>query len=273
MSLWPVFVLNVMQEDALMLFELRDVVTWSVLLVDVDAEHGWPADVGVRTTVTFGETGRTGGRWASCPDVTVCTELEGEVGTRRSVRAGLVMDTLNPPWSTYVTGTVRRIELVSVAPVIEGASGSEAPAHRRDWMLSEVSVAPVRFRDWAFGDRALPQDQGILVHLEVFSPQCRCEEIGGLTHGDAYRYIERHLLEVEHDHAAQTARYRCPDSGRLWRSRYEPVRPDPGVPDHPDFPPRFVLQREDVIEEEARIERMLKANPGAIIKHYPDAEN
>jgi hypothetical protein len=54
MTLWPVYIWSAMQEDAPMLFEVGDVVTWPVRLEDAGAPgSGGPTGVAVKTMVSL----------------------------------------------------------------------------------------------------------------------------------------------------------------------------------------------------------------------------
>jgi hypothetical protein len=66
LTLWPVFLESVVQEDSVRLFELDDVVTLPVVLVDVEKAGGWPEHLGVQTSVTVNEQAGWGGPRMDC---------------------------------------------------------------------------------------------------------------------------------------------------------------------------------------------------------------
>ena len=105
---------SAIQEERVKLFELGDVVTWPVLLVDATAETGWPAHVGVETTVTV-ECSEPVSWAATASGLRVRTRLSGSAGASVPMRAALTVAAfLTRSYGlSYVTGTVRRIELAS----------------------------------------------------------------------------------------------------------------------------------------------------------------
>lgn len=67
---------------------------------------------------------------------------------------------------SFVTGTVRRIDLVSVVWP-EVVDPPEPVTSSVRWTLTETPVAPVSFRHSR--DRRNISDQGMIVHLELLS--------------------------------------------------------------------------------------------------------
>jgi hypothetical protein len=219
LTLWPVFLGSVVQQDSVRLFELDDVVTLPVVLVDVDQAQGWPAHLGVRTSVTLSEQDR----WVTTADGLSCqTDLTGPIEESLTIRAALDVPVMTIGPFSFVTGTVRRIELASVAwPEVVDPVGPVTSTDR--WTLTETPVAPVSFRRGR--DPLNIWDQGIVVHLELLTPRCRCRELGVLMDREGLRYARRHLREVAHDIEADTASYVCPDTGAVWlRHRWKRKR-------------------------------------------------
>lgn len=236
LTLWPVYLWSVVQEDHVRLFELGDVVTLPVQLVDAAAEVGWPPQIGVPTTVTL-TAGGNGHPWAqTASGVSVRTQLPGPVGASFPVRAGLGVHIHTTALLSFVTGTVRRIEMASVASP-ELRDPAKPVVSYEQWTLTETPVAPVHFRDPFGPDPSETWDQGILVHLELLTPRCRCRDIVELQDPEAIRYAERHLRATAEDAKRETTDYICPDTGVTWirhrwkRKRY-PGDP-PGVPHEP----------------------------------------
>jgi hypothetical protein len=210
LTLWPVFLESVVQEDSVRLFELDDVVTLPAVLVDVDQARGWPADLGVRTSVTPSAQDR----WVTTADGLSChTDLTGPIDDSLVIRAALEVPMMTIGPFSFVTGTVRRIELASVAwPEVVDPVGPVTSTER--WTLTETPVAPVSFRDGR--DPLNIWDRGIVMHLEVLTPRCRCRELGQLVEPVGLRYAQRHLREVADDIQADTTSYVCPDTGAVW---------------------------------------------------------
>ncbi len=78
-----------MQGDDLKLFELGEVVTWPVGLVDAEAEGGWPKGGRVETTVTLlPGPGAERNLLRSAPKVSACWQGGRELGSVPSVPAG-----------------------------------------------------------------------------------------------------------------------------------------------------------------------------------------
>jgi hypothetical protein len=232
-----VYVWSVVQEDHVQLFELGDVVTWPVMLVDAAAEVGWPPHIGVETpvTVTADSNGRR--RWATTASgLSVCTQLPESVGASLSVRAALSVPIQTTALLSFVTGTVRKIEMASV-PSPEPADPAEPVVSYEQWTLTETPVAPVHFQHPFGRHRSESWDQGILAHLDLFTPRCRCPDIGGLQGHEAVRYAQRHLQATAEDIEAETTHYVCPDTGATWlwhrwKRKHYPGDP-PGVPHEP----------------------------------------
>ena len=204
---------SAIQEERVRLFELGDVVTWPVQLVDAGSDDGWPEHIGVETTVIVESTGR--GRWAATESgLRVRTQLSGPAAAGVATRAALTVVAFPmSAWGlSYVTGTVRRIELASVASPELGDPAQPVISDER-WTLIGTPVAPVRFRDPFGGRRSEIWDQGIVVHLELFTPRCRCRDIGGLMPPEADRYAQRHLQVIAHDREAETVHF-VPEHGR-----------------------------------------------------------
>lgn len=152
LTLWPVYLCSGVQGDHVRLFELGDVVTLPVMLVDAAAEVGWLADVGVETAVTVSADGSGRRRWATTPaGLSVRAQLSPAGGTSIPIRAGLTVEFQTSALMSFVTGTVRRIEMASVAsPELDDPGESVQSCER--WTLTETPVSPVRFRD-PFGPR------------------------------------------------------------------------------------------------------------------------
>jgi hypothetical protein len=74
----------------------------------------------------------------------------------------------------------------------------------------------VRFRLDPGQNRSEITDRGILVHLELFTPRCRCLDVAGLHDPEALGYARRHLTAVAEDHEAETTDYVCPETGLHW---------------------------------------------------------
>jgi hypothetical protein len=210
LSLWPVFLEWLVQEDSVRLFELDDVVTLPVNLVDVDTVEHWPEHLGVQTSVTFSEVDG----WVTASDGLSCrSNLTGPTGESLAVRAALEVPMMTVGPFSFVTGTVRRIELASLAwPEVVDPVGPVTSTER--WTLTQTPVVPVSFRHGR--DPLNVWDCGVVVHLEVLMPRCRCRELGGLRDGEGLQYARRHLREVAVDIEAGTARYICPDTGTMW---------------------------------------------------------
>ena len=186
-------------------------------------------------TLTVDESGRR--VWASTASgLQVRTQLPGPLGTSFPARAALTVPVQTSALMSFVTGTVRRIEMASV-PSPELGDPAEPVVSYEQWTLTETPVAPVRFRDPFGRNRSETWDQGILIHLKLFTPRCRCREIGGLQGGEAIMYAQRHLRATAEDREAEITHYVCPDTGAVWiwhrwkRKRY-PGDP-PGVPHEP----------------------------------------
>jgi hypothetical protein len=163
-----VYLWSAVQGDHVRLFELGDVVTLPIELVDAAAEPGWPAEVGIEmaVTVTVEETGR----WATTPaGMSVRTRLAGPVGAAVPVRAGLEVELETSAMASFVTGTVRRIEMASISAPQPDEPAEPVRLSER-WTLSETPVAPVRFREPFRRDGSEVWDQGMLIHLELFKP-------------------------------------------------------------------------------------------------------
>jgi hypothetical protein len=237
LTLWPVYLWSVVQQDDVRLFELGNFVTLPVMLVDAAAEAGWPPHIGVETTATVTNDGSRRRRWATTASgLSVCTQLPGSVGARFTVRAALTVPIQTSALGSFVTGTVRRIEMASVSSPERGDPAEPVVSHEQ-WTLTETPVSPVRFRDPFGRHPSETWDQGILVHLDLFTPRCRCRDIGQLQGREAVSYAQRHLQATAEDIEAETTHYICPDTGAIWiwhrwkRKRY-PGDP-PGVPHEP----------------------------------------
>jgi len=50
--------------------------------------------------------------------------------------------------------------------------------------------------------------------------RCACDTLFELEGNEAKQYARDHLVEIEADAVNWTARYRCPDTGRLWLRDY-----------------------------------------------------
>jgi hypothetical protein len=277
--LWPVYLWSAVQQDHVRLFELGDVLTLPVELVDAAAEVGWPAHVGVETAVTVTADANGQGRWVTTPaGLSVRTQLSVPVGSSFPVRAGLTVDFQTTALISFVTGTVRRIEMASVPSPKPGDPAEPVRLSER-WTLTETPVAPVRFRYPLGSRRSKAWDQGILIHLELFKPHCRCTEIGGLQARDALDYAQRHLRATAEDHRAGTIEYVCPDTGITWlwhrwkRKRYlsdlsgvayepmiltqQPSHPDSAtsepLPDVPDIVPIAISELTGSLRDVAQL--------------------
>ena len=100
------------EAPAAWLSELDDVVTLPVTLIDVAKAQGWPAHLGVQTSITLSK----GDRWVTTADGVSCqTNLTGPIGKSIAIRAALDVPMMTVGPFSFVTGTVRRIELASVA--------------------------------------------------------------------------------------------------------------------------------------------------------------
>jgi hypothetical protein len=210
LTLWPVFLESVVQEDSFRLFELDDVVTLPVVLVDVAKARGWPAHLGVQTTVTPSKQDG----WVTTADGLSChAELPEPMEQGVAIRFGLDVPMMIIGPFSFVTGTVRRIELASVAwPEVVDPDGPVRSTEQ--WTLTETPVAPVSFRHGR--DPLNVWDRGMVVHLELLTPRCRCREFGEVTDPEGLRYARRHLREVAVDIDANTAHYVCPNTGAIW---------------------------------------------------------
>jgi hypothetical protein len=211
LTLWPVFLESVVQEDSVRLFELDDVVTLPVVLVDVAKARGWPAHLGVQTSVTPAKQDG----WVTTADGLCCqADRTARIEQGVAIRAGLDVPMMIIGPFSFVTGTVRRIELASVAwPEVVDPDGPVRSTEQ--WTLTETPVAPVSFRRGR--DPLNVWDRGMVVHLELLTPRCRCRELGKALDREGLRYARRHLREVAVDIEADTAHYVCPDTGAIWR--------------------------------------------------------
>jgi hypothetical protein len=216
-----------MQQDTPMLFELGDIVTWPVCIADISApDSGWPQDVAVETALTLqaGPYPHPRGRLALTPEFSVAWSGSEPVGSTLRIAAGLVADFFNPPFTTNLTGSVRRIEITS-SPYEwreQGPRSAWYPAGT--WDLENVSVAPLRFEHDHRGDPSARREHGLLVHLELMTPRCRCQEIKGIGGEQATAYARRHLQQTGSRHSGGITDYVCPVTAVPWRL------------DHPEIP-------------------------------------
>ncbi len=225
--LWPVYLADVMQEDSPRLFEIGDIVTWPVRLIDTSMPgSGWPENVPVQTAVSLRAGPYPGGRGrlALTPEFSVCWRGDEPIGSEFQIEAGLIADFFNPPFTTYVTGTVRRIAITSSPYVWRDHGTRSAWYPGGPWDLQDVRVAPLSFdHNYAEGPSAR-REHGLLVHLELITPRCRCQEIRHIGGERAADYARRHLQETGHDHARGTVDYVCAATNLIWRL------------DHPEIP-------------------------------------
>lgn len=249
MTLWPAFLWFSVQGDVVRLFELGDVLTLPVELIDTAEVAGWPPGIGVQTTVTIGADRDESSSWPStlwattATGLSVRTRLRKPVGSSFSARAALNVPIETTALLSFVTGTVRRIEMASVSSRAPDDPAKPA-ASDEPWMLSETPVAPVRFRHGLGRDRSEVTDRGILVHLDLFTPRCRCLEIAGLHDPEALRYARRHLTAIADDHEAETTHYVCPETGVPWiRHRWKRKRSPEEPPDASPYEPMILTRR------------------------------
>jgi hypothetical protein len=233
------------------LFEMGDVLTLPVELIDTAEVVGWPPQIGVQTTVTMradrdGASSWTGTPWATTSTgLSVRTRLKRPVGSRFSARAALNVPIETTALMSFVTGTVRRIEMASISPR-EPRDPAKPGKPDEPWTLCETPVAPVHFRHGFARDQSGITDQGILVHLELFTPHCRCGDVAGLHDPEALRYARRHLTAVAEDHEGETTDYVCPDTGVPWvRHRWKRTRSPEEPPGVPRYEP-MILTRQPV---------------------------
>ena len=136
-----------------------------------------------------------------------------EVIEGRAIRAALDVPMMAIGPFSFVTGTVRGIELASV--ITNGAAESTGSVTATErWTLTETPVAPVSFRRGR--DPLDLADVGVVVHLELLTPRCRCRELGQLMPPEGLHYARRHLREVATNTGAETTNYVCPDTGAVW---------------------------------------------------------
>jgi hypothetical protein len=222
LTLWPAFLWFAVQGDTVRLFELGDVLTVPAELIDTADVIGWPPQIGVQTTITISADRDGASAWTSTPwastatGLSVRTRLKRPIGSRFSARAALNVPIQTTSLMSYVTGTVRRIEMASVVPPPAPGDPAEPGASDEPWTLTETPVAPVRFRLDPGQNRSEITDRGILVHLELFTPRCRCLDVAGLHDPEALGYARRHLTAVAEDHEAETTDYVCPETGLHW---------------------------------------------------------
>jgi hypothetical protein len=245
MTLWPVYLWAAMQEDAPMLFEVGDVVTWPVGLIDAGArDSGWPTGVPVRTMVALqpGPNPKRG-RWAVTPAFSAYWRGEEPVGSEFEIGAGLLADFFHPPIS-YITGAVRRIEIASSRTRCPKDEDLAAGSPNGAWDLREVRVAPLTFDHNRGGEPGGCDEHGVLVHLEVIRPRCRCQEIKQISGDQAAAYARRHLHETDGDWVNLIVDYICPVTGFTWRldhpriaSGWRPARLVRLGDDSPPMPP------------------------------------
>jgi hypothetical protein len=225
--LWPVYLASEMQQDTPMLFELGDIVTWPVCIADISGpDSGWPQDVAVETALTLqaGPYPHPRGRLAVTAEFSVAWRGSEPVGSTRHIAAGLVADFFNPPFLTNLTGSVRRIEITS-SPYTQRESGARGVWYSDGtWNLENVSVAPLRFQHDHPGDPSARREHGLLVHLELMTPRCRCQEIKSIAGDQATAYARRHLQQTGADLASGVTDYVCPVTAVPWRL------------DHPEIP-------------------------------------
>ncbi len=226
MTPWPVYLWSVVQEDSVRVFERGDVVTLPVELVDAAAEPGWPGHLGVSTTVRL-TTDDRGRRWANAPDLSALTRLTGPTGPDLPIRAALAVKIQTTSLMSFVTGTVRRIEMASVPAPELGDPATPVRSSER-WELTETPVAPVRFRHPFGPRRSETWDHGMLIHLDVFTPRCRCRDVSGLQGPEAIHYAQRHLRATAVDIEAGITRYRCLETDITWISQPWKPRGEPG---------------------------------------------
>jgi hypothetical protein len=226
---------------------LGDVLTLPVELIDTAEVVGWPPQVGVQTTVTVSADRDGASSWTTTPWATtatglsVRTRLERPLGSSFAARAALNVPIETTALLSFVTGTVRRIELASVFSRAPGEPATPVVADE-PWTLRETPVAPVRFRHGL--DRSEMTDRGILMHLELFTPRCRCREIAGLHDLEGLRYARRHLTAIAEDHTAETTHYVCPETGMSWiRRRTKRTRSPEQPPGTPLYEPMILTRQ------------------------------
>ena len=224
--LWPVYLADAMQQDAPMLFEVGDVVTWPMRLVDTSGpDSGWPEGVAVTTPVRLEAGLYPGGRGrlAVTPEFSVCWSGDEPVGTELQLTAALVADFFNPPFTTHITGLVRQITIASCPYKWSQRGRHGAWYPDGTWDLQSVRVAPLGF----VHDLEAPgarREHGLLIRLELMTPRCRCQEIKQISGERAWDYARRHLREVGGDRPRGTIDYVCPVTKLGWRL------------DHPELP-------------------------------------
>jgi hypothetical protein len=225
MGLWPVYLPDVMQQDTPMLFELGDIVSWPVCLIDAGAPRsGWPDDASVSTVVSLQAGPYPSRRLAVTPEFAVSWSGEEPLGSQLRIAAALEADFFNPPFRTYLTGVVCQIAIAS-SP---SAFGQDDHGGRwipdGVWDLRKVRVAPLAFEHDDRGEPSGRREHGLLVHLEVITPRCRCQEIKQIQGEQALSYARRHLYETGGQPAAGITDYLCRMTGSTWRL------------DHPELP-------------------------------------
>jgi hypothetical protein len=136
-----------MQEDEPILFAVGDVVSWPVVMVDVEASDlDWPVEIPVETAIMlqpgpYAVTRDLTARWDGYEMLPLNSEFR--------VRAALLADFFNAPGKAYVTGVVRKLAVVASAlywqerdTILPDGMPSASWMPTSDWHLREVALAP-----------------------------------------------------------------------------------------------------------------------------------
>lgn len=75
-----------------------------------------------------------------------CWSGDQPLGSQFQIRGGLVADFSNPPFRTFLTGTVRQIAITSNSSKLGERNGREAWHPDGPWELQDVPVAPAHVR-------------------------------------------------------------------------------------------------------------------------------
>lgn len=169
-------------------------------------------------SVTHQPATRGRGRLAVTSKFAACWSGDQPLGSQFQIRGGLVADFSNPPFRTFLTGTVRQIAITSNSSKLGERNGREAWHPDGPWELQDVPVAPLTFvHHRRAGTRARAR---VARSPGADHPRRRCQEIKQISGEHAQSYARRHLRETGHDRTHWIVGYLCLVTDLTWQLKH-----------------------------------------------------